>query len=744
MSWSLCASWPVRAGDEVTAAHFEDLRKLYWAWVFGLSGEPDAGTLPAAYDAEAVYYHGGLCIFEDYYYTFCPPERYEDEEGTIVTSITGLSPAESSLWVRTARVWVYTDFYPSHICSVCQWRDFTPTAGVWRIIPAWQMLPAPLNPYTQTHLVRAGYELPRPAEELHGYGVETPVRFMRNYNDPRYGFGGSNSLKQIVSGFIGPQFPYIPGVSRPYMLFNGTPHEGDFGQNLFDWKMGGYQSFVERLCESNGGWRRSLDDDDFFWEGDPEDPPNYLKPAVAAQNHPFWRCNESAFELILKKLNNFDWFLDLTTPPQAPAIVGLEPSLAESRKGCWRRMWKESHYYPANAHYDGTSSTLLVWPGEMGTPPYADDEIVEGAPRFATLIEAYAFWVDAEEAGNIQTVIDAAVAALNNSANAAAVAALHARHLPRERLWHKTFDHPVPTGYTEVYFGEHTAEEREFYRDEEPDLWWWYEDAYELTASLVQDIYDVIGQLELIHLEGAVDLRFYDLGNYHTDLPDGLQFSTFAAARDYGSEWTGWQVGASAGTSGFLGIGDEASGGLTPSEASITRAQPTELSTPYFVKNNKKILSGFVLRTDSVSPEFQAYLDQYPQLVLYFKLSVIGSRGGQSLPVDDDLIVYNIPTVKSDSPVAGIRIEANSYAVRRTQWAAAPYDETLEGWTVKPDMTFADDWTIAPPPTSPPSITSTSSRLHSILGVSAFADVCVGVSPLWADLQNSDDLRDTP
>ena len=90
MSWSLCASWPVRAGDEVTAAHFEDLRKLYWAWVFGLSGEPDAGTLPAAYDAESVYYHGGLCIFEDYYYTFCPPERYEDEEGTIVTSITGL------------------------------------------------------------------------------------------------------------------------------------------------------------------------------------------------------------------------------------------------------------------------------------------------------------------------------------------------------------------------------------------------------------------------------------------------------------------------------------------------------------------------------------------------------------------------------------------------------------------------------------------------------------------------------
>jgi len=91
----------------------------------------------------------------------------------------------------------------------------------------------------------------------------------------------------------------------------------------------------------------------------------------------FFDCNGSAFELLLKYIDNeqpcYDWYFD-TEHPFVPGWMYHEhykspagqPTLYPIPRGCWRRTWRHSQNKPCHSE---TGAPFLMWPGELGDPP---------------------------------------------------------------------------------------------------------------------------------------------------------------------------------------------------------------------------------------------------------------------------------------------------------------------------------------------------------------------------------------
>lgn len=695
MTWELKADWPVKTGDAITWRHFEDLRKLYWSLYWGIYGEPPVEQRPIAYNAETEYTHNQQCLFEDFMYTYCP----NDPEATT----TGNSPAGGNDWVRTARWWVYSDFYPSAMCKIVQWRDSVPG---WRFMPAWQYLPAPLNPYAQTAHEKDGYALPRPAELTYGNAVNRPVVFRRYYNDGRYGQPDLH-LKQIVSGVIGAFHAdslETPGLSN-YALINGIPHEEDA---LYDAKIGGYQSFFEQIADRMAWW--AVVDEHFAWEEPVAGPDSEFgaKPAMASLRDMQWRCNCSAFEALLKQYGHFDWYLDLTAPNQT-GTNGVDPRL-----GCWRRMWRNSHYWPSTAY--------LVWPHEMGTPPYANETFVfDPEFRETTGIAAeITFWTDEE---SVATAIDEALDALNAPENASHIAALMRRHSYVDRLWYKSSEIPAPPGYTEALIGE-----------PEPEAWW-YRDAYELSADLINDLKELYDRLQFLKFSGGMTLTMSQLRLYQAD--DTVEHTdNWLSARDAGAwdeEWTdeGEQETC------FLGYDSDDIGG----GALSVRERPTTGETRYWQRGSLwTSLSGFTAQIDAITdPDLERLLATAATPVLVLKLVVTSSLAGGTPPDDTGYIAYHIPEVGADNTIEGLSILQTMYAAMNWRWVALPFDDIDEVYVCKPAAALTDIWSKPPPGSYTDGdlvVVFGYSIVHGVLQVSLTPDICVRIDPLKCSLDN--------
>lgn len=73
-----------------------------------------------------------------------------------------------------------------------------------------------------------------------------------------------------------------------------------------------------------------------------------------------WHCNCSAYELLLRTIDSFDWWWD-TSYPAVPywLLKKTDRTTWPLPRGCWRRTWK---------HSMGRVGAMM-WPGERGTPP---------------------------------------------------------------------------------------------------------------------------------------------------------------------------------------------------------------------------------------------------------------------------------------------------------------------------------------------------------------------------------------
>ena len=78
MSWNYKATWPVKKGDEITSAHFEDLRKIMWSidWILDPTKSSDTTEHVPEWDYWAEYAVGDRVMYEG--------KQYEllDDSGT--------------------------------------------------------------------------------------------------------------------------------------------------------------------------------------------------------------------------------------------------------------------------------------------------------------------------------------------------------------------------------------------------------------------------------------------------------------------------------------------------------------------------------------------------------------------------------------------------------------------------------------------------------------------------------------
>jgi hypothetical protein len=407
MAWTPKGTWPIKAGDDKTYAVFEDLRKIIWFYRFGMYGKPLPEYDYPNYDPTFGNYSAGDSVYYDgWLWTCILPYPSGTEMAQVMPK--GLLPGTNKLWARTARYWVYSDFYPNTDCCIVSWCAQAITGKEWQKWPAWRELPACLNKYVQQQAWHDGKVVP--AETVYGTRQEKPIEQLLYWKD----------LVQIITGRIGSQFREYHSVIGspvpspwywPYFVLSGN---GGGIDNLinsrtanpyYDKKLEGYQSSIESVLEKGGfywpipkiSWEAGKQykaGDYVYYEhifygcsidhiSEAAYPPDGSGgwPAFSALwfeaqgshlplNDAYWKCNLSAFEAALMFLGNdenghpnYDWYLDTSFPPDPLQL--RRRGYPWYRKACWRKMWKYSFGFP------GTS--LISWPSEFGDPPFLNE-----------------------------------------------------------------------------------------------------------------------------------------------------------------------------------------------------------------------------------------------------------------------------------------------------------------------------------------------------------------------------------
>jgi len=210
----------------------------------------------------------------------------------------------------------------------------------------------------------------------------------------------------------------------------------------------GLQNRIERIC-SKGNWiwptwdgsstdnntdQQQAFQDNWLARADPTgetypngwNPVEYgLQPWYAKMDSEFWGCNESAFELILWLLGEYDWYFDTTYPHTSWKIVywtfaevyesfqSWEAAFAKYPLplGTWRRTWKYSflrryipgrrfqymrdgdYFTPEGQEWPTTAGAGYTWPGlyvnEMPNFNLSQDEIDSLASRHSPVQEGW-------------------------------------------------------------------------------------------------------------------------------------------------------------------------------------------------------------------------------------------------------------------------------------------------------------------------------------------------------------------
>ena len=126
----LKAKWPVAKGDEITAAHFEDLRKIIWA--IGLFG--NTWTMPATWSSNVTYTQiegdNGPLWFDEV--------EYDGKVYALTNAFTsrGQRPDQGLPWTRAVRQTVYCDYARNSGCSVVRIVPILTNRTFLQICPA--------------------------------------------------------------------------------------------------------------------------------------------------------------------------------------------------------------------------------------------------------------------------------------------------------------------------------------------------------------------------------------------------------------------------------------------------------------------------------------------------------------------------------------------------------------------------------------------------------------------------------
>ena len=402
MSWhpSDTIKYPIEQGDEITAAHFNVIRKL----MFSI----DEMTWPTAWEepddwSPYIEYNRGSQVM--YMHPDGVKYRYLLYNGPL----KGTPPPKGG-WKLTNRD-VFCDFarnsgcydndwwgvkaykrYPPHLNKYTQYGSADEDSGIYwpqekMFIVAIKYKPTDTWHYFEHDDCKTGlfrkfdeldfeeknlYDLSTRVEGTVGKLLEDPIEFAQFID--RFG-------EMIISGPIGPQyvemhptfFGWAPPWYYPYYSWPGRP---DFEDEYFCKKFNGYQSRVERFVEYRGST--------FKWPKEPEDDacdPGYLALrdwGGQGNNSSYWKCNWSSFEKCLsiiagegiaqaKATDKYDWFLDYEFPPD-PNMWKLQTPYYQEYlliKAVWRRTWRYSFTPPRNG---------ILWPGEWGPPPHWDED----------------------------------------------------------------------------------------------------------------------------------------------------------------------------------------------------------------------------------------------------------------------------------------------------------------------------------------------------------------------------------
>ncbi|OHB58687.1 MAG: hypothetical protein A2Y07_11170 [Planctomycetes bacterium GWF2_50_10] len=396
MTWSPSAKWPVKSGDEIQAEHFEDVRKYVWAarhiWLVYGSGKnwtpPTENTWSRTFCqkvsidynefwygymvGDVVWYNGEVWVSATNH------PAYQDTPGHWVGR-NSVPAKDNGGW----QLGVDERFYSHYDVNSGRYSCVGDGRANRSLVPASDYLPIQVKPDKQ---VRGPLKWSYPklfwegdtAEFLPGIykrclrthvsdKSQNPANWsMINYNQAQVPIKHNSPVEfayEHITGVTGAIFPHplnqggtpTPWYYSYYMANENQPDNGLDSQKYYNPKVAkAYQAQVELAVDSWGG----------YWTGPPAgatsgssycghrlgygpDPSGHYKGQD--ENHkgniPF---NRSAFEEILHLVGRYDWYLDLSYPPQVNGGWGpTEPGWTREPVACWRRTWKYSIEYPA-------------------------------------------------------------------------------------------------------------------------------------------------------------------------------------------------------------------------------------------------------------------------------------------------------------------------------------------------------------------------------------------------------------
>ena len=253
----------------------------------------------------------------------------------------------------------YIVIHHSEVDEECELSAYT------SILKAYKWLPRHTHPYRQVAPLDLESVIKQRRDPLL-FGVETKDKYITQSIGTEW-----NRSKDTV----GSEPCKKPRRLSEYVLESGEPDDPSSGceasgQCAEDPKMNeAYQDRAIFTIEQYGSLFMKEVDANFItaWEEDnePYDPINNENhPVYAYLSDKYWHCNVSAYELVLREIDDFDWWWD-TSHPAVPWWLYDEqfPPTADwpLPRGCWRRTWKYS--------MGRVGALKMMWPQEGGNPP---------------------------------------------------------------------------------------------------------------------------------------------------------------------------------------------------------------------------------------------------------------------------------------------------------------------------------------------------------------------------------------
>lgn len=330
-NWFKLATWPIAKGDEITWRHFEDIRRAIFiiraALVYAAEVPEGTAWEAGSYAIRTVRTHGGI---------FWVSSINSNTEEPVYGS-SWYPNADTNNYLHYCRNSLYHTYYHCSHSPPPGIVDYFPEA--YRILPTqvWQLTNCVhFADHEDAHDYKAGDKI-KVTDTVFAYqgmhvgyicklahtssGGNKPIA---NFTSPtnstywkQYGDPVEVSTKPYVSGNHGSKYPDFRGYpassqgsvgQQPYKKSDsGWPDDGVLNNELHkDASYAEYQAAIERVCE--GGWI-------FFTNS--ESVPYYYDPATIWEKPPIamgsdwnWDCNRSTFELVLKFMDNYDWYWD--------------------------------------------------------------------------------------------------------------------------------------------------------------------------------------------------------------------------------------------------------------------------------------------------------------------------------------------------------------------------------------------------------------------------------------------------